>query len=88
MWELFASVETKKSTILASEFVRRSLSQRPVRTTLIVFPPPSPDDLLCLAQTGEPMRVEALRPEGPIKGFHVRLSVGLPGREKSIRTPF
>jgi hypothetical protein len=34
------------------------------------------------------MGVQALRPEGPVEGFHIGVSVGFPGREKPIFAPF
>ena len=59
------------------DFVRRPLPVRPVRTTLIVFLPPSLDDLRGLGQRPEPMCVQALGSQRPVERFHVRV-VGVP----------
>jgi Methyltransferase domain len=41
-----------------------------VRATLIVFPPPSLDELLCLSQCTEPVGIQAPGEEGAVERFH------------------
>jgi len=55
-----------------------------VRTTRIVFLSPGFDKLFCLGQRFKPMHVEAFIAKVPLNDSMNTLSVGLPGREKSI----
>ena len=70
------------------EFVRRPLPESPVRTALIIFLSPSFDLLLGFGQRSEPMRVQAFGSQRPVEGFDVSIVGRLPGRLKSIFTPF
>ncbi len=51
------------------EFVWRPLPQRPARTTLIVFLPPSFDFLFRLFERAEPMRVQTFNPQCLVEGL-------------------
>ena len=83
-----ASCQFALSRELTSKLARRLFSESPVRTAVIVFPPPPLDELFRLHDAREPVNVEALRSHVPLNDSMNALSVGLPGREKSIRTPF
>ena len=74
-------------SILGSEFVRRPFPQRRVRTTIVLLAP-SFNNLAGLAQHHEPMGIQAFLRERAIEQLSVGITVGFPGREKSIRTPF
>lgn len=61
---------------------RCPLSQRSVRTALIVFPPPAFDDLLGLVQGHEPVHVQTLGAKGAVE--RVRLSDRFEGRSARL----
>jgi len=58
-----------------------------VRTTLVMITSPGFDQHAGLGDGVEPMQVKAFIPNVPLKVSMKALSVGLPRREKSMRTP-
>ncbi len=68
---------------LTGEFVRRPLSESPVRTALIVFSSPSLDRLLRLGRRGEPVGIQTFGPECSVEGFYVGV-VGRLSRSREV----
>src|SRR5665213_317731 len=54
---------------LTGEFAGCPLAERSVRTTLIVFFPPGMNDLFCIDQRFEPVRIQAFISKGTIERF-------------------
>ena len=63
----FEACQVAASRDLMGEFVRRFLSESPVRPTLIVLPAPALDNLTGFGQAPEPVSIQAPWPEGPVE---------------------
>src|ERR1700677_2448553 len=66
--------ESTASRALTGELARRPVTERSARrTTLIAFLSPCVDQMLCLLQFREPVRVQTLGEEGFFEAFHERI---------------
>ena len=68
---------------LTGELAGCPFSERSVRTTLIVFLPTSFDQPLRFVKIGEPVRIQALGPEGSVEGLDERV-VGRFARSREV----
>jgi hypothetical protein len=76
------------SRVLTGELPRRPFTERSVRTTLIVFQPPCLDQSFASASVPNQWAFRHSTRKVPLNDSTKALSVGLPGREKSIFIPF
>lgn len=63
----------------SGKFLGRPILERPVRPTLFILLPPGLDPFVSVPQCLEPVRIEALPPQGRIKRFHMGIVRGLAG---------